>query len=101
MKLLNKITQIIFPDICIGCNNRLLVNENKICVKCEFHLLDDAYSYKSFYLKELFLPHYPISYTFSLYYFNKKSPLQLIIHDLKYKALKKKWGMVGRIICAK
>lgn len=98
MKILNKITQIIFPDVCIGCNCRLLTNENHICTKCDLALLDDTFNYKSTYLKEIFLPHFPISNTFSLFYFNKKSPLQLIIHDLKYKSFKKNGIWLGRLL---
>ncbi len=95
MNLLNKLVQVVFPDVCIGCNCRLLKNENSICIKCHLHLLDYSYDYKSNYLRELFEPHFVVASVFSLFFFDKHSPLQLIIHDLKYKSLLKNGDFLG------
>lgn len=96
MELLNKITQIFFPDLCIGCDNRLLHEETNMCIKCELSLVGNQFDYKSRYLKELFLPHFPITEAYSLFFFNKNTPLQNIIHGLKYKGLSKNGVWLGQ-----
>lgn len=78
---------LIFPKICITCQNSLLKNEQLICMNC---LSDLSFLYDYQHLKDnktyyQIAGYVPIQGAFSAFQFDKGGKLQEIIHHLKYK----------------
>ena len=77
---------VLFPKICLGCNNLLLSNENVICTVCRHeipltnhYLTPDNEGMKKFYGKV------PVEFCSTFIYFQKKGIVQEMIHNLKYR----------------
>ena len=88
---------LLFPDLCIVCNENLQKNEQHICVNClygipktNFHLLTDNPIEKRFWGKV------PIFRGTAFFYFQKGSPFQKLLHALKYKGNKEIGEVLGR-----
>lgn len=80
------IVQLVFPRICVTCNDSLTRNESHICTAClldlpqtRFHESTDNALAKTFWGR-LALEH-----AFSFLYFKKGSSVQHILHEIKYK----------------
>ena len=91
------ITQLIYPNICAACGEELLGNEHLICVTCtqalpktNFHLQHDNPVWQKFYGRV------QIENATSLYYFNKNTLLQELLHALKYNGKQKIGVELGR-----
>jgi len=88
---------LLFPDLCIVCNENLQKNEQHICVNClygipktNFHLLPDNPIEKRFWGKV------PIFRGTAFFYFHKGSPFQKLLHALKYKGNKEIGEVLGK-----
>ena len=77
---------LIYPKICIGCNQALLKHEECICTICKFHIpKTNHFITEENNLKKLFWGKVEISRAAALYEFVKDSSLQKMIHALKYE----------------
>ena len=92
---------LLFPNLCIVCNENLQKNEQHICVRClyeipktNFHLLTDNPIEKRFWGKV------PIFRGTAFFYFQKGSPFQKLLHALKYKGNKEIGEVLGRYAAA-
>lgn len=86
MSLLYDFIGLFFPRICYSCNNTLLQHEEVLCTFClyqlpktNFHLEEENHVFKNFWGRA------NISHATALYYFQKGSKVQHLIHQLKYK----------------
>lgn len=86
MSYLSDFVSLFFPPLCYTCNNPLLKNETNICTEClyhlprtKFHLLPDNP------VEQIFWGRVKIESATALYFFNKGSKYQKLIHLLKYK----------------
>ncbi len=84
-KLFYSFFELIYPQLCAGCNNGLLVNEKFLCTSClvnlpkaDIGLLTSNELEKRFYGKVL------IDHAFVYLRFQKKSIVQNILFDIKY-----------------
>lgn len=84
--MLKPIVNIFFPKVCYACLNPLGDNEDTICVECRndlpvtnFHFNNDDSVIKVLYGRA------KIEYGTALFRFEKKGPVQQLIHGLKYK----------------
>ncbi len=88
---------LIFPKVCNACRKALYKSEDCICAYCHYHLPKT-----NFHLNK----ENPISKTFwgraaveeatSLYYFNKGTKVQHLIHQLKYRGKKEIGYSLGK-----
>ena len=77
---------LIFPKICASCDVALVKNEVCICTKCRSNLpLTQDYEFANNETKKTFYARIPLEKASSLFYFEKGSSVQRIIHDLKYR----------------
>jgi ComF family protein len=84
--MLSDLLQLVFPRLCVTCNNTLHKNENHICSAClidlpqtRFHeTLDNP-------LAKTFWGRLSIEHAFSFLYFRKGNSVQHILHEIKYK----------------
>lgn len=84
--MLKNLLNLLYPKLCNGCNSLLLKNELIICTECrhglpltQHHYLESNYTTKKFY------GIIPVEFCASMLYFHKKSIVQNIIHNLKYR----------------
>ena len=98
MDLLDDFIGLFFPRLCISCAGALLKHESMLCDRCLYHLprtrfhqdLDNP-------VARLFWGRVQVEYATSFFYFNKGSPYQRILHELKYEGMKEIGLEMGRI----
>lgn len=84
--LFDDFISLIYPKICLGCNNPLLKHEQCICTICQFHIpKTNHFKEKKNDLQKLFWGKVQLNHAAALYEFVKDSPLQKMIHALKYE----------------
>mgnify|MGYP006073677089 FL=1 len=84
--LFDDFISLIYPKICLGCNNSLLKHEQCICTVCQFHIpKTNHFKIKENDLQKLFWGKVQLDHSAALYEFVKDSPLQKMIHALKYE----------------
>lgn len=86
MNWFNDFWDLVFPRICITCQNNLLKNENEVCLSCltDLAFLND-YKFPNdnkIYYQIAGLA--PIKGAFSGFRFDKGGKLQVLLHQLKY-----------------
>lgn len=96
--MLKDILQIIFPNLCINCNQTLIIHERLLCLSCQlelpetqYHLMKDNNIEKSLWGK------IPFQRAFSFLYFNQEGITQKILHELKYKGNEELAIFLGKI----
>lgn len=81
----NPILELIYPDLCLVCSQKLVKGEKYICSSC---ICDFPYSDNNFLnIKDFFQEHYPnfkIQNCYSLFYYNKFDPYSKLIKSIKY-----------------
>ena len=93
--LFTHLLDLLYPNLCIICNESLVRGEELICFHClhqmpktNYHLEQDNTVEKRFWGKV------PIYRATSYFHFYKGSPFQQLLHELKYRGNKE----VGRVI---
>lgn len=77
---------ILFPEICNGCNSVLPGNESILCVSCRHELpLTRFHLTGNLMVKEMFQGRLSVEKATALLFFTKKSIVQELIHNLKYR----------------
>tara|TARA_R110002049_G_scaffold37208_1_gene117484 strand:+ start:49079 stop:49759 length:681 start_codon:yes stop_codon:yes gene_type:complete len=84
--MLNALIHLFFPKVCYACNNLLNDNESDLCISCRhslpvtnFHFNNDDTVLKTFYGRV------KIENATALLRFHKKSVVQHLVHELKYR----------------
>jgi ComF family protein len=87
---------LVFPDICISCENALLKGEKNICIVCmhklpktDFHLEKDNELCRKLWGRV------PLKFGLAYLQFNKGGRVQNILHHIKYKEAKEAAVMLG------
>lgn len=83
---MNALLNIFFPEVCPSCHEHLNMGEKFICTTCrhalprtDFHTLEETP------IHNLLLGRVPLEYATALFYYHKKSDVQHLIHNLKYR----------------
>jgi len=86
MQFLIDIRNIFYPDICLGCETVLTVNENTLCTTCLFNLpLTNYLKTNNDSIEKIFFGRIKVEKATALLFYHKKGITQKIIHNLKYK----------------
>jgi ComF family protein len=95
--LLYYLTELIFPRLCITCGDKLIEQEQWICLDClhhiprtNFHLDPDNR------VAQLFYGRVKIEFATSFFYFSKGSKYQTLLHSLKYKGMNELGAEIGK-----
>lgn len=95
--LLSDFLSIIYPDLCLICGENLMKNETQICTSClsqiprtNYHLQVDNPLEKRFWGKV------PVFRATAFFYFQKGSPFQKLLHELKYRDNKEIGEIMGK-----
>ncbi len=85
-KYLDGLIQLLYPLQCWGCGNDTIQATDRICVQCMTRLPKTNFaSYTNNSIEKIFFGRLPIAAATSMYFFNKDSLLQHLMHQLKYK----------------
>lgn len=86
LKVAKDIFQLFFPKLCIVCSKSLLQTELAVCRPCLNELPKTNFEQQPDNpIEQKFWGKVPLQHACAIYYFNKKSSLQKILHALKYK----------------
>ena len=89
------ILDFVIPPLCVSCNNPLNGSELFICPECSRKLVrfDGRHPWENTYVSKGY-----INNSFSLYQFIKESPIQFLLHSLKYEKMKSIGILLGNEI---
>lgn len=94
--MLTTLKNLFFPPYCMACTNSLAGGEIEMCTRCRhqipethFHTHNDPAVQKVFYGR------LPLQQATALFYFEKKGPVQKLMHQLKYKGKEKLSAFIG------
>lgn len=86
MTLLNSLTDLFFPAACLGCNATISKKEELICINCRHSLpVTNFHLNNSDDVKKVFYGRVKLANATALLRFQKKSIVQQLIHNLKYR----------------
>ncbi len=95
--LFTKLLDLLYPNLCIICNESLMRGEELICLQClhqmpktNYHIEIDNTVEKRFWGKV------PIHRATSYFHFYKGSPFQKLLHELKYRGNKEVGLIIGK-----
>ena len=84
--LLTDFIALLYPEICIGCNETLMKHDKMICFKCKVNMpITHFEKHKNNPVERLFWFKTSIKEAMAGYFFTKKSRIQKMIHSFKYK----------------
>lgn len=97
LPILDYLTELLFPRLCVVCGDKLIEQEQWICLHClhhiprtNFHLEPDNP------VSQLFYGRVQVEYATSFFYFSKGSKYQTLLHHLKYKGMKELGEEIGK-----
>jgi competence protein ComFC len=87
MQILKDLSHLLFPESCIACQVELSISEEYLCVFChsELHYTGFEKNVHPTPLDRLFWGRITLHASYSLLYFQANSPVQSILHRLKYQ----------------
>ena len=93
------ILHLIFPHLCAGCGTDVITVDHYLCAQC-FTLLPQTYFEKhdNNLVEKIFWGRLPVAAATAMYYFTKKSMLQELMHQFKYKGHKELGFYLGRLL---
>ena len=86
-----------YPDLCPACTGILSQGERFICTPCRHDLpLTGFHELQQSPIHKLLMGRVPLEQAAALFYFEKKSKVQNLIHNLKYRNQEKISGQLGK-----
>lgn len=93
------LVHVFYPSMCYGCNNELIQGDQFICINCQTELGRTAFeSIRNNPVEKLFWGRADIQFAASTFYYIDKTPLQQIIHQIKYRQEKELGNHMGEIM---
>jgi ComF family protein len=90
---------VFYPCLCYGCNNELIQGDQFVCLQCQTELgLTQFEGIRNNPVEKLFWGRADIQFAASTFYYIEKTPLQQIIHHIKYKQEKELGIHMGEIM---
>ncbi len=84
--MLSALKNLFFPTLCAACQEILGGGEHIVCTNCRHQLPETQFHrYNDQAVQKVFYGRLPISMGTALFYFEKKGPVQQLLHRLKYK----------------
>lgn len=93
------LVHVFYPSLCFGCNNELINSDQFICMQCQTELGRTSFeSIRDNPVEKLFWGRADIHFAASTFYYIDKTPLQQIIHQIKYRQEKELGIHMGEIM---
>ena len=97
LNLLRPLFDLFFPAGCLACGEMLQPGEKMICTRCRHELPVTGLHYTTQKpIHELLYGRVEIELATALFYFDKKSKVQQLIHNLKYRDHERISGFLGK-----
>ncbi|MBP1639692.1 MAG: phosphoribosyltransferase [Bacteroidetes bacterium] len=95
--LLQHLIHLIFPNLCLVCNENLVGGEESVCFSCLSKLpYTDFHLHSANEVEKRFWGKFPVEHATSLYHYKKATAGQYLLHALKYKGEKQVGTLLGR-----
>lgn len=95
--LLFYLTELLFPRLCVTCGDKLIEQENWICLHCLHHIPRTNYHLEPDNpVAQLFYGRVQIELATAFFRFSKGSNYQKLLHNLKYKGMKEIGSEIGK-----
>lgn len=89
----------LFPELCLVCGKRLSGSGEVLCLNCEYNLPKTAHcDIHANQVNQAFWGRVPTEKSTSLFRFEKGSPYQSLLHDLKYRGNQRAGLYLGRLL---
>ena len=93
----NDFVHLFYPHVCIGCGSDVIETAQTLCAQCFAALpVTDYFLYANNPVEHLFAGRIIVQSAGSAFYFTKKSLLQNVLHEIKYKGNKEAGLFVGK-----
>jgi ComF family protein len=94
---LNSILDFIYPRYCAACNNLLLLDEQEICLSCDYELpRTNFHQQKDHLVEQLFWGKVQLEFASSYLYYTKGNITQQVIQNFKYHGRKNIGYLLGK-----
>ena len=95
----NDLVSLVYPHTCAGCGSDLIQEDAHICFDCQAGLpVTNFYNERLNPVEKIFRGRIPVESGTSHVYFTKHSPVQNLLHQLKYKGNKDIGRLMGSMI---
>lgn len=95
--MLYYLTELLFPQLCVVCGDKLIEQEKWICLHCLHHIpRTNFHREPENPVAQLFYGRVQIEFATSFFYFSKGSKYQTLLHNLKYKGMKELGEEIGK-----
>lgn len=96
-KIFDDVLGLFYPQICITCGERLISQEQFVCMRCWFDLPLSRFEHEhENKVAQLFWGRVQIEHATSYFHYRKGSRYQKLIHFIKYKGLKELGLLTGK-----
>ena len=93
------LVHVFYPSLCYGCNNELIQGDQYICLQCQTEMGRTYFeSIRDNPVEKLFWGRADIQCAASTFYYIDKTPLQQIVHQIKYRQEKELGIHMGEIM---
>ena len=80
------LVHVFYPSLCFGCNNELIQGDQFLCLQCQAELGRTQFeAIRNNPVEKLFWGRADIQFAASTYYYIESTPLQKVIHHIKYR----------------
>lgn len=95
---LSNFVSLIFPQLCVACNQSLIAGEDLLCTNCRYNLPQTNFHLQpNNIVAQQFWGKLPFEAAYALYYFNKGGYVQNMMHNFKYNGVKEIGNLLGSI----
>ena len=95
--ILKYLTELLYPRLCVVCGDKLIEQEQWICLHCLHHIPRTNYHLTPDNpVARIFYGRVPVESATSFFYFSKGSKYQSLLHNLKYKGMKELGEEIGK-----
>jgi len=96
MIFLEELFSVFFPETCLCCSQPISKNSHSICLSCRHELPFTNYTdHKANKVEKSFYGRIPLEAATALLHFQKKGPVQTLMHQLKYRGQQKIGTLLG------
>jgi ComF family protein len=98
----HSISHLLYPNLCAGCGIGITGMHSSICIRCLHDLPSTGFEkFSDNPVEKLFWGRLNISQASSAFYFSKKSIIQELLHELKYRGNRSLGIQLGQIMGSK
>lgn len=87
--MLQSLLHLFYPKRCSACDNELLSSEEVVCTSCRLEIPETHFHvYNDDSVQKVFYGRIKLENATALFFFEKKGPIQQMLHNLKYRGQK-------------